>query len=94
MRKLSNPKAELKKSVACKKSLYSSYFIPDKKELNKKGFMSTILMDLSKAYDCIPHDLLITKLQCYGTDKIRLSFILDYLSLGIQRTKIGFSYNS
>ena len=39
MRKLSNPKAELKKSVACKKSVYSSYFIPDKKELNKKGFM-------------------------------------------------------
>ena len=64
------------------------------KELDQKGFMGTILMDLSKAYDCIPHDLLIAKLECYGTDKIGLSLILDYLSCRKQRTKIGSSYSS
>ena len=50
-------------------------------------------MDLSKTYDCIPHNLLKAKLECYGIDKIGLSFILDYLSRRKQRTKIGSSYS-
>ena len=29
------------------------------KELDQKGFAGIILMNLSKAYDCIPHDLLL-----------------------------------
>ena len=45
-------------------------------------------MDLLKAYGCIPHDLLIARFDCYGIDKIRVSFVLDYLSRRKQKTKI------
>ena len=37
-------------------------------------------MDLSKAYDCLPHDLLIAKLATYGFDNMALALITDYLT--------------
>ena len=49
-------------------------------------------MYLSKAYDCLPHDLLAAKFEAYGIDKTGLSLIHDYLSNSKQRTKINSSY--
>ena len=48
------------------------------KELDNAGFIGAILMDLPKAYDCLPHDLLIAKLGAYGLDRssIRLLMII------------------
>ena len=62
-------------------------------ELDKSGFVGTILMDLSKAYDCLPHDLLVAKFEAYGIDKNGLTLIYDYLSNCKQRTKINSSYS-
>ena len=63
-----------------------------KNELDQSGFVCTILMGVLKAYDCMPHDLLIAKLECYEVDKIGLSLLLDYLSRSRLRTKICSSY--
>ena len=38
------------------------------KELENGCFVGAVPMDLSKAYDCIPHQLLIAKLKFYGTE--------------------------
>ena len=50
-----------------------------------------ILMDLSKAYDCLPHDLMVSKLEAYGLAKASLQLINDYQGYRKQRTKIGFT---
>ena len=39
------------------------------KEINNSQLKGTKPVDLSKAYDCFPHDLLIGKLEAYGLDK-------------------------
>ena len=50
-------------------------------------------MDLSKAYDCLPHDLLIAKLGTYGLDRSSLRLLMNYLNSRKQRTKVGSSYS-
>ena len=53
-----------------------------------------VLIDLSKAFAYLNHDLLIAKLNAYGFDKNALAFILDYLTERRQRTKINNAYSS
>ena len=44
-------------------------------ELDKGGFVGTTLMDLSKAYDCLPDDLLVAKLEACSVGKTALNLI-------------------
>ena len=46
-------------------------------------------MNLSKAYDCLSHDPLITKLEAYGFDFNSLCLMYSYLDCRHQRVKIG-----
>ena len=48
-----------------------------RQHLDNNKSVGAVLMDLSKAFDCLPHELLIAKLSAYGFDKNTLnSFIL------------------
>ena len=53
-----------------------------------------MLMDLSKAFDSIDHNLLLAKLNAYGFSKSALRLIKNYLSNRWQRTKINSSFSS
>ena len=50
-------------------------------------------MDLSKAYDCVNHDLIIAKLEAYGVGENSLRLIQNYLSQRQQRIKVGSSFS-
>ena len=60
-----------------------------RKCLDASGIVDTILMDLSKACDCLPHDLLIAKQEAYGFDFNRLCLMYSCLDCRHQRVKIG-----
>ena len=61
--------------------------------LNKRGFAGLLLADLSKAFDCIDHELQIAKLHAYGFNIKSLEFIQSYLYDRILRVKIKSSFS-
>ena len=60
-----------------------------KASLDNKKLVGTELMDLSKAFDCIPHDLLIAKLHAYGLTTEALTFLYSFLKRRQQGVKIN-----
>ena len=56
-----------------------------KKAVDNNKVFGALLTDLSKAFDCICHDLLVAKLNAYGLSFPALKMIQDYLQK--QRTK-------
>ena len=53
-----------------------------------------LLTDLSKAFDCLSHELLVAKLCAYGMDIPSLRLIHSYLKERKQRVRINNSYSS
>ena len=62
--------------------------------LDNKLKVGLFMMDLSKAFDCVPHDLLIAKLDAYGFERDALNLIYSYLKDRNQRVKINADYSS
>ena len=65
-----------------------------KMSIDNKGFTGGVLMDLTKAFYTINHQLLIAKLNTYGFDREALELILSYLNNCWHRTKINISFSS
>ena len=64
-----------------------------KKLVDQGGEHDALIMDLSKASDCLPHNLIIAKLHAYGFDKASLRLLHSYLTDRYQRVKINNSYS-
>ena len=65
-----------------------------RKILDKGGTFGALLTDLSKAFDCMTHDLLIAKVHALNFDMNALNLIFDYLPGRKQRVKINSSFSS
>ena len=64
-----------------------------KKQLDSSMVVGAVLMDLSKAFDCIPHDLLVAKFYAYGFDISALCLIHSYLKNRFQSVRINSVYS-
>ena len=65
-----------------------------KRALDQNKYVGAVLTDLSKAFDCLNHQLLIAKLEAYGFGKQALNFIYNYLYNRNQRTKVKSKYST
>ena len=65
-----------------------------RKALDNNSEAGAILTDLSKAFDCINHELLIAKLKVYGFEHDSLAYIYSYFSERKQRTKVNNSFSA
>ena len=60
-----------------------------RKHIDENKIVGGLLMDLSKAFDCLPHESLIAKLEAYGFDKRTLNMLYSYLKSRKQSVKIN-----
>ena len=65
-----------------------------KKIVDDGGVFGALLTDLSKAFDCDLHDLIIAKLEAYGFHIDALKQIHDYLLNRKRRVKVNDAYSS
>ena len=65
-----------------------------RRALDDNKCIGTIAMDLSRAFDCMPHGLLVAKLHAYGVSPKACIFISDYLKDRLQRVKLMGTHSS
>ena len=65
-----------------------------KAAIDRGNQFGAILTDLSKAFDCIDHKLLIAKFYEYGVWSSALNMISSYLKQRTQQTKINDCFNT
>ena len=64
------------------------------KSIDKGRKTAVFMMDLSKAFDCISHDLLIANIHAYGLENQSLKLIHNYLNGRKQKVKMNSNYST
>ena len=64
-----------------------------KKNLENNKIIGAVFMDLSKAFVCIPHDLVIATMEAYDFSEEFLTFLHSYLKRRKQSEKINSVHN-
>ena len=64
-----------------------------RKKLDNNFVVGAVLTDLSKAFDCMPHDLIIAKLSAYNFSDEALSYIYSYLTNRRQCVRINNTHS-
>lgn len=57
--------------------------------LNNKKYVAGVFLDLKKAFDVVPHDILLKKLSYLGIRGVQLDWFASYLSGRCQQVEIG-----
>ena len=65
-----------------------------KESVDSGGVFGALMTDLSKAFDCLHHELLVAKLDAYRFDLKSMKLIQQYLSKRKRRVNVGNVYSS
>ena len=65
-----------------------------RQSLDQGLVFGALLTNISKAFHCLSHELLVAKLIAYGVEISSVRLIYDYFTNRKQRTKIGINYSS
>ena len=65
-------------------------------ELDKRKVIGAVAIDLSKAFDCLPNELLLEKLKFYVqvVSDNSVALLRSYLSCRYQRVKLGHTFST
>ena len=63
------------------------------KSVDQKKAFGALLTDLSKAFDCVNHELLIAKCAAYGLDYLSLKLLFSYLENRKQTVRINYAFS-
>jgi len=75
--------------------LATTLFVDDIRQAAENGKMvGALFLDLSKAFDTISHDVILTKLSNYGVASAEIQWFTDYLFNRNQKVQIGSQYSS
>ena len=65
-----------------------------RKELDQHNIIGIVSMDPSKAFDTLPHELLVAKLKSYGADGKTTDLVHDYLANRRQRVRLADQFSN